>query len=194
MPRSSSASAPIDAAVRSLRAGLLVVYPTDTLWGLGARAGSSSALRRVFRAKRRPRSTPIAIAVSSVPELEALAVLNDRGRAFLRAKLPGPFTVLVRPSALARRSLAAPIGSAERIGLRVPAHPVARELARRAGPITCTSANLHGAPATSDLRTAKGSLTRHVALYVTGGSAPRGHPSTLIDLTGLTPRPVPRSS
>jgi L-threonylcarbamoyladenylate synthase len=193
MPRSSRASASFEAAVRSLREGRLVVYPTDTLWGLGARADRSAAIQRVFRAKRRPSTTPVAVAVSSMAELESLADLSDPGRAFVRSKLPGAYTVLVRPSALARSTIAAPIGTARNLGLRIPGHPVARELARRAGPITCTSANLHGAPATADVRSAKGELARSVAEYVTSGPAPRGVPSTLVDLTGPTPRLLPRS-
>jgi L-threonylcarbamoyladenylate synthase len=193
MPRTSRSPGAIDAAARSLAAGDLVVYPTDTLWGLGARADQSTAVARVFAAKGRTSVTPIAVAVSSVAELEALAELSDAGRAFVRRKLPGPFTVLVRPSEYARRTIAAPIGEGARLGLRVPDHPVARELARRAGPITCTSANLHGAPATADVQTARGALEPHVAHYLTEGPAPRGDPSTLVDLTGPTPRIVPRT-
>ncbi|MCI4322536.1 MAG: threonylcarbamoyl-AMP synthase [Thermoplasmata archaeon] len=170
-----------------------MVYPTDTLWGLGARADRSTALRRVFRAKRRPETTPVALAVSSIAELERLAELSDSGRAFVRSKLPGAYTVLVRPSAFARSTIAAPIGAARTLGLRIPGHPVARELARQVGPITCTSANLHGAPATADVRSAKGELARSVAEYVIEGPVPGGVPSTLVDLTGSAPRLVPRS-
>jgi L-threonylcarbamoyladenylate synthase len=193
MPRSSDAIPSLDAAVRSLRAGRLVVYPTDTLWGLGARAGDPAAVRRVFEAKQRPATTPIAVAVSSVAELERLAELSDRGRTFVRTNLPGPYTLVVRPSAKARRTIASPIGTAPTLGLRIPRHPVARELARRAGPLTCTSANLHGAPATADIRSARGALAPSVARYVTSGPVPSGVPSTLVDLTGDSPRALPRS-
>ncbi|MCI4317111.1 MAG: L-threonylcarbamoyladenylate synthase, partial [Thermoplasmata archaeon] len=123
----------VEAAVEALRGGGLVVYPTDTLFGLGAMATDGAAVERLLSAKGRPSGMPISVAVSSLSELEALADLPPRSAAILRQSLPGPFTFVVRASREGRR-LARPILSPSgNLGVRVPDHPVARELARRVG-------------------------------------------------------------
>ncbi|HTT15473.1 MAG TPA: L-threonylcarbamoyladenylate synthase [Thermoplasmata archaeon] len=180
-------------AARALAAGALVVYPTDTLWGLAARADDRSALDRLVAAKGRAPDQPISVAVSALDEVEPFAELSPWARGFLRGHLPGPYTVLVRPSARARRALAPAVASGPTIGFRVPDHPLARELARRAGPITATSANRHGAPPARSLAEARRTLGSAVAVYLAGGPAPTGRPSTLVDLTGPRARAVRRS-
>lgn len=184
----------VDAAARALRAGKLVVYPTDTLWGLGASATSPEAVRRLVEAKERPGGLPLSVAVSSLEELEPWAEFTAARRQYLRRCLPGPVTVLLPASALARRRLATGIvGPEGSIGLRVPDHPVARELARRAGPITSTSANRHGQPPARSLASARRVFGRAVAYYLAGGPAPSGRASRLADLRGPRPRIVDRA-
>jgi len=179
-------------AVRALLAGRLVVYPTDTLLGLAARAEDAAAVDRLVAAKGRAPDRPISLAVSSLEEAEPLADLAPPARRFLRAELPGPFTVLLPPSARARRALPAAIAGGRALGLRLPDHPLARELARRTGPITATSANRHGEPPARTVAEARRALGDAVAVYLGGGAAPSGRPSTLVDLTGGAPRVVPR--
>ncbi len=183
----------IERAVRALRAGGLVVYPTDTLLGLAARATDDGAVARLERLKDRPSGQPISVAVRSYSELEALTELGPSGRRFVRIHLPGPYTILARPSPLARRTLAprlfARVGT---LGVRIPDHPVARELARRAGPITATSANRHGRPPARTIREARRVFGSEVAVYLNVRPAGTGAPSRLVDLTGDEPRPVER--
>jgi len=180
-------------AVRALAAGGLVVYPTDTLLGLGARAGDPEAIERLAAAKGRPPGMPLSVTVSSTAELEALVRLSPSGRRFVRTHLPGPYTVLVRASPAARRLLAGPtIGPRGILGVRIPDHPIARELARRAGPITATSANVHGRPPCRTTAEARQAFGRRVAVYLAGPPRPSGRPSTLVDLTGPTPRSAAR--
>lgn len=180
-------------AVRALAAGRLVVYPTDTLLGLGARARDARAVARLAVAKGRPPQLAISVAVSSLEEAEALARLSPGARRFLRKHLPGPYTVLVRSSPLARRTLAPPtLGRSGTLGLRVPDHPLARELARRAGPITATSANRHGEPPCRTVVEARRAFRRAVAVYLPAVPTPSGRPSTLVDLTRGAPRVVAR--
>lgn len=182
------------AAVAALQRGELVVYPTDTLLGLGARATDPAAVDRLLAAKDRPAAMPISVAVSSYEELEPLVEWAPSGRAEARVLLPGPVTLLVRASREARRTLAAPlISPAGTLGVRIPDHPVARALARGAGPITATSANRHGAPAARTIAEARTALGGSVSVYLPAVPVPSGRPSTLIDLTGPTPRVVPRS-
>ena len=180
-------------ALRALAAGELVVYPTDTLFGLAGRAGDADAVARVARTKGRPGPRPISVAVSSVEEADRLGAASWAARRFLRTHLPGPYTVLLRPSEFARRHLAAPLFSADgALGIRVPDHPIARELARRAGPLTATSANLHGRPPSRTLRQARRAFGAAVRIYLAGAPSPSGRPSTLIDLTRDVPRAVAR--
>ena len=182
----------ITAAVRALRHGALVVYPTDTLLGLGALAGHRPAVRRLLAVKGRSGAQPLSVCVSSTEELERYARVSAPARRFVRRHLPGPYTVLLAPSPEGRRVFAPSIGGFRSVGFRIPDHPVARELARRAGPITATSANRHGAPPTRRVSEARRVLQGSVACYLAARPPGSGRPSTLVDLTGDTPRELLR--
>ncbi|HTW77535.1 MAG TPA: L-threonylcarbamoyladenylate synthase [Thermoplasmata archaeon] len=185
--------AALDRAVRALGAGAIVAYPTDTLYGLGVRAADGAAVDRLRAAKGRPEGMPVSMAVSSTAEVEALLDLGPLGRRFVRTHLPGPFTILAPPSAAGRGAVAAAaIGPGGRLGIRVPDHPLARELARRAGPITSTSANRHGEPPCPTVATMRAAFGRDVSVYLEGAPRPSGRPSAIVDLTGDRPRPVRR--
>jgi L-threonylcarbamoyladenylate synthase len=175
-------------AARALARGRLVVYPTDTLLGLGALASDPAAVGRLERAKGRSSSQPVSIAVSSVEELERWADLSVESRAWVRRHLPGPYTVLVRPTARSRRAFGRSILPHHGLlGVRLPDHPVARELARREGPITATSANLHGQPPCRTTAEARRTFDGVVAVYLPAVPRPSGRPSTLVDLSGPGP-------
>jgi L-threonylcarbamoyladenylate synthase len=180
-------------AARALTSGRLVAYPTDTLIGLGAQATNRAAVRRLLAAKGRPIGQPISVAVSSAEEVEPLAELSSAARRFLRTHLPGPYTVLVRPSAAARRELApAVLAGGRTLGVRVPSHPLARELARRAGPLTATSANVHDHPPCRTPEEVRRAFGPQVSVVLPARPPVSGVPSTLVDLTGVRPRVVPR--
>ncbi len=180
-------------AAQALREGGLVVYPTETLLGLGALARHRGAVARLVAAKGRSPSQPISVCVSSTEEVERYARVSPAARRFLRRHLPGPFTVLLTPSAVARRAFAPSVGGLATIGFRVPDHPVARELARRAGPITATSANRHGETTARTVAQARRSLGSSVRVYLSAGPRGSGKPSTLVDLIGEEPREIVRS-
>ncbi len=183
----------IGRAAERLRAGGLVVYPTDTLYGIAADATDWEAVEALIRLKAAARGQPISIAVSSTEEIEPLAELGDGARSYVRTHLPGPYTLLARPSARARRELAPPIaGENPTIGIRIPDHPLARELARVIGPITATSANPHGSPSARSIAEARAHFGSAVG-YIDGPPRPSGIPSTLVDLTGRAPRPRSRA-
>jgi len=170
-------------AVEALRRGGLVVYPTDTLLGLGALASHRGAVGQLLATKGRSPSQPISVCVSSTEEVERYARVSPAARRFLRRHLPGPFTVLLPPSSTARRSFAPSVGGLATIGFRVPDHPVARELARAAGPITATSANLSGAAECTTAEQVHEQLHGRISIIVDGWASPRDIPSTIIDLT-----------
>jgi L-threonylcarbamoyladenylate synthase len=173
----------IDRAVRELERGGVVVYPTDTLYGLGARLLDRRAVDRVNALKQRPPTTPLSFAVSSHEEVERYARLAPAQRAKLREILPGRYTLLLPSSRWARAHLPrAAQGPGGSVGIRIPDHPVARELARRAGPIVSTSVNRHGAPPARTLAEAVSAFGKEVSAYVDGGPPPSGQPSTILDL------------
>jgi L-threonylcarbamoyladenylate synthase len=182
----------VAAAVRTLRHGGLVVYPTDTVLGLGALVGHRAAVRRLLAAKGRSAGQPISVCLSSTEEVERFAQVSPAARRFLRRHLPGPFTVLLAPSPAARGAFAPAVAKFRTVGFRVPDHPVARELARRAGPITATSANRHGAPPARSVAAARRALGSAVACYLPADPRGSGMPSTIVDLTGAQPRELPR--
>lgn len=175
----------VDEAVAVLRGGGLVVYPTDTLYALGADPGNPEAMRRLFAAKQRPAGLPVSVAVPDLAAAKALAAVPPSAEVLCDGWLPGPVTLLFRPAPGAPSSVLSPEGT---IAVRVPRHPIALMLAKRFGPITATSANLHGKPSPVECRQAEEQLGEAVDLYVDAGPCPLGRESTVVDLTGSEPR------
>lgn len=169
----------IEQAVRVLTRDGLVVYPTETIYGLGADALSEEAIRSVYDSKHRPFSEPVSIAVSDVDMLATVARLNPLAEEFVDRFLPGPFTILVE----ARPILPAQLHCGTRlIGIRMPAHPIAVELVDRFdAPITATSANTHGAPEPATIN----DVHCYRDFTIDGGRLP-GTPSTVVDLVNRT--------
>lgn len=179
-----TADRPLDRAVRALRKGRVVAYPTDTVIGLGVLAGRPAAVERLRALKGRPEGPPFSVMLSSVEEVEAWAELSPSDRAMLRRLLPGPYTLLLPASRRARaRWPVGIVGKDGRIGVRIPDHPIARALARIAGAVTSTSANPHGEPPARSIGEARRRFGRAVAIYLSGAPDPSGRPSTLVDLS-----------
>lgn len=185
---------PRTAAVEAVRRGLPVVYPTDTLWGLGVRPGDARAVRRLYELKGRPGGMPVSVAFSSYEELEPFVELSPTARATVRRWLPGPFTFLLPASTRARREWVPSIlGESSTVGVRIPDHPVARDFLAQTGPLTTTSANRHGRPPCRSVSEARRVFGHRVAAYLGAGPAPSGRPSTIVVLTGARPRILRRS-
>jgi len=177
-----------------LRAGEVIGFPTDTVYGLAALASDERAVKRVFEVKRRPLSQPLILMVSQAEWLEAWAQVDDRAREYMKAWWPGPLT-LVLP---ALSWVGPPLTSSQSprtIAARIPDHPVAMALLRKVGQaLATTSANRSGEPpALTALETA---WVEGLRAVLDAGRAPGGVPSTLLDLSGqqpqvLRPGPVP---
>lgn len=167
-------------AVDLLKGGALVVYPTDTLYGLGADPYDDAAVRRLYRVKRRPRSEPVSLVVADMVEAERLAHLVGPGRRLWKTFLPGPLTLLLpmKPEAPPP-----PVTRDGVVGLRCPNQAIPRALADEFGPITTTSANRHGAPAPRQAEEAVAQFGTEVDLYIDAGPSPYGLPSTVVDLS-----------
>lgn len=175
-------SAGIAEAVRLLRAGGTVAVPTETVYGLAARADSDAAVAAIYRAKGRPDFNPLIVHVPDVVAAEGLAVLDARARALAAAFWPGPLTMV-----LPRRDNA-PLAAAVTAGLltvalRVPAHPVMRALLVAAGlPLAAPSANRSGGVSPTSAAHVAASLGPRADLILDGGETPQGLESTIVAL------------
>jgi tRNA threonylcarbamoyl adenosine modification protein (Sua5/YciO/YrdC/YwlC family) len=176
-----------DEAVAAIRAGLAVILPTDTVYGLCADGYREAPALRLFKLKGRPESMPVALLAAEVDViLDAVPELRGRAGVLARALLPGPYTlVLPNPSRRFRWLCGA---TPERIGVRVPELPPGvRAVLDRVGALAATSANLHGGPEPSRLEDVPLELREKAGAIVDAGPLP-GTPSTVLDLTG--PEPV----
>jgi L-threonylcarbamoyladenylate synthase len=168
----------LDAAAAAIDAGKLVVYPTETVYGLGADALDERAVDSVFAAKGRPRDNPLSLATPSVSKALEYVTADEWEVAFMRAFLPGPVTVVCEKRDVVPDTLTA---GRDRVGVRVPDHGVARALLKRTHPITATSANLTGHPSVRHPRDLDAGLRDMVAVVLDGGETP-GAESTVVDV------------
>ena len=174
-------------AARLLRDGELVAFPTETVYGLGGDATSEAAVARIFATKGRPHFNPLIVHVPGLPEAEPLAVFDARAREAARRFWPGPLTLVLPRRTAAGLSLLASAGL-DTVALRVPAHPVARQLLRAAGkPIAAPSANRSGRVSPTMAAHVAAEFDTGVALILDGGACPVGLESTILDLTGAVP-------
>lgn len=178
----------LDAAVRAIEKGGLVVLPTDTVYGIGADAFSPEAVARLLAAKGRGRQTPPPVLVANAGVLDALATdVPPAVRDLVAEFWPGALTVILR----AQPSLAWDLGeSAGTVALRMPANDAALALLGRWGPLAVTSANLTGQPPAQDAAAAAAYFGADVAVYLDGGPTPGPVPSTIVDATGARLRIV----
>jgi L-threonylcarbamoyladenylate synthase len=170
-------------AAALIRAGKLVAFPTETVYGLGARADEGAAVREIFAAKGRPGNNPLIVHVADVEGARAVsASFPPAAEALARAFWPGPLTLVVekRPGAIADEATA----GGPTVAVRVPAHPVALELLRAAGlPIAAPSANRSTSISPTTAAHVVKSLGDRVELVLDGGPAGHGIESTIVDVT-----------
>jgi L-threonylcarbamoyladenylate synthase len=174
----------IEAAAEALRAGKLVAFPTETVYGLGADATNARAVAAIFAAKGRPRFNPLIV---HVPDLEAasrLGRLTPLGRRLAGAFWPGALTLVMRKREASGVADLATAGL-DTIALRVPSHPVAQALLRAVHcPVVAPSANRSGHVSPTSAAHVAADLGTSVAVILDGGPAPIGLESTVVDVTG----------
>ena len=170
----------IDEIITALRAGELVVFPTDTLYGIGADPFNENSVKKVYVAKNRPFDMALSIAVSNEKMMESVAVLNDNARKLIRKFLPGPLTVMLTKKPNLPDILTS---GSNQIGIRIPDHPIALRIIDKFGPITATSANLHSHPDPVEASLAQKDLKGHVKICVDCGKTKYTAPSTIVDVS-----------
>ena len=185
-PGAPQRDAIVEAATWILRGGV-VAFPTDTLYGLGVDPFRADAVAKAFAVKGRSgeRALPL-IAADRDQIARYLGPLSAAAARLAECFWPGPLTVVVpAPAALARGVT----GAGGTVGVRVPSHDVARAIAVAAGrPITATSANVSGEPATPDPGEVERAIGDRIDLLIDAGRTPGGAPSTIVDATGGRPR------
>lgn len=167
-------------ATNFLANGRLVAFPTETVYGLGADATNNVAVAHVFAAKGRPNFNPLIVHVTDLNAAKKIAVFNQAELQLAKAFWPGPLT-LVLP--LRSGHNIAPLVSAglNSVAIRVPAHPVARDLLRKyGGPIAAPSANISGQISPTTAAHVIGSLSGKVAAVIDGGPCEVGLESTIV--------------
>lgn len=174
----------IEAAVQVLKEGGLAAFPTDTVYGLGARVSDPIAIEGLYRVKGREMSKAIPVLIGDLGDIDKVA-LDMAGYALKLTHRfwPGPLTLVVAKCP----DLPEILSPGETIGVRMPDHPDALHLLKAAGPLAVTSANRSGGPnslTAAEVVEQLGGLTH---LILDGGSCPGGNPSTVVDCTGDEP-------
>lgn len=187
-------------AAQRLRDGGLVAVPTETVYGLAARADSAEAVAAIYRAKGRPDFNPLIVHVTGIDHAETLAVLDDRARRLAEAFWPGALTMVLplRPDA---RIAAAVTAGLPTVALRCPAHPVMQAVLAQSGlALAAPSANRSGAISPTTAQHVAQSLGERVDLILDGGACSAGVESTIVALREggawqiLRPGPVDEAS
>ena len=165
-------------AAELVRQGLVVAYPTDTLYGLAVDPRNGEAVRRLFDLKGRPETSALTLIAAGTAQVRAAGEMTAQAERLAERWWPGPLTIVMRArGVLARQMLA----GGDTVGVRVPDHPVATALAAASGfCITATSANRSGATATSSAEAVAAALPDIDAL-LDGGASRGGAPSTIVD-------------
>ena len=169
----------ISKAIYALKNGDVIVYPTDTLYGLGADIYNDNAVRKVFRIKKRPFNDPLSVAVSDFNELEKIAIADERAKQLVVQFLPGKLTLI-----LEKKDSVSDIvtGGLNKIAIRIPDNKIALNLLTNFGPITATSANIHGLKTPYIINEINMQLKENIAVYLDDGRL-EGEPSSIVDLT-----------
>ncbi len=176
-------------AARLIRGGGVVAVPTDTLYGLAADAFNAEAIERVFAIKERPEGLALPVLLADASQLSSVArKVPIEAKKLAEAYWPGPLTLIVDKAAGLPERLTA---GQDTVAVRMPGHPVPRELARLLGrPVTGTSANISGAPDPQSLDELRRQVGERVDCVVAAGPEPAGTASTIVDLTGDVPKLV----
>ena len=171
----------VRSAIRVLERKGVLVFPTTGLYGLGADALCPAAVQRVFAIKRRPAYKPVLVLLSTIDDMERLVVAVPDYARKLMGMWPGGITLIFWA---AKNVPTALTGGTGKLGVRLPAHPVARALTEQfGGPITGTSANLSGFPAAVSAAALAPELCREADLVLDAGPLAGGTGSTIVDVT-----------
>jgi len=167
--------------------GRVIIYPTDTIYGIGADACNPDAVERVFRTKKRDVGKPILVLVNSVQmALRLVEDVPDTAKVLIDKLWPGPLTLVFRASPSLPQKLTGTTGT---IGIRFPQHPFCLQVLKMCNrPITSTSANISAEDQSASIKTIAETFESVVDLIVDAGDLQSAVPSTIVDVTGPRPK------
>lgn len=170
----------IGRAAELLKEGKLVAFPTETVYGLGASIFHKKAIERVYKVKGRESRKPLTIHIANKADINAFVQeLKPKAEKLISTFWPGPLT-LVLPK---KSHIPKEITPSDRVGLRMPDHPIALALIERSGPLVATSANISGYPSPTTPKTVIEQIGDRIECLIDGGKTPLGIESTVVDLT-----------
>ena len=175
----------IAAAGEMIKTGGLVVFPTETVYGLGADGLSADAVKKIFKAKGRPSDNPLILHVADFELAEKIGEINPSARLIMEKFWPGPVTVIVKKKDIVPAEVTAGLDT---VAIRMPENEIARALIAAAGvPVAAPSANLSGKPSPTAFRHAFDDMNGRVDMIIDGGDCDIGIESTVVDTTSDTP-------
>ena len=180
----------ISNAIVALKAGNLIVYPTDTLYALGADIFNDDSVTKVFEVKKRPFSNPLSVAFADFAAISKIAYTNEFVKQVVERFLPGSLTVILRKKESVSRLVT---GGLDNIAVRIPDNKIALKLLSAFGPLTVTSANVHGKKTPYVIKDIMMQFTTDILVYLDDGRLD-AKPSTIVDLTLEKPRIVRKGS
>ncbi len=180
----------ISNAIVALKAGNLIVYPTDTLYALGADIFNDGSVTKVFTVKKRPFSNPLSVAVADFEAISKIAYTNEFVKQVVERFLPGSLTIILRKKESVSRLVT---GGLDNIAVRIPDNKIALKLLSAFGPLTVTSANVHGKKTPYVIKDIMMQFTTDILVYLDDGRLD-AKPSSIVDLTLEKPRIVRKGS
>ena len=172
----------IGEAIEIMAGGGVILYPTDTVYGLGANIFNNDAVERIYEIKKRDQSKPLSVLVQNTESLELIADLNRSSREIINKWLPGPFTFILN-----KKNVVSPyVSASSKVGVRIPDYKIARALASLF-PITTTSANLTNECTLSNPQDILKQIGNDIDLVIDVGDLGDAKPSTVIDLSSSKP-------
>ena len=167
----------------ALKTGDLIVYPTDTLYALGADIFNDDAVKKVFKVKKRPYSNPLSVAVANFDAITKIAYTNDVVKKVVERFLPGPLTIILQKKDPVSNVITSGL---DKIAVRIPKNDIALDLLSAFGPLTVTSANIHGEKTPYVIKEIMMQFNTNISVYLDDGRL-AGEPSTIVDLTSEKP-------
>lgn len=168
----------IDEAVRVLKSGGVIAFPTETVFGIGALLSKPKAIRRIYKIKKRPKNKPLQVLVASLTQAKTLGIFTPQALELAKKQWPGPLTLVVPKTRLVPNLIS---GGTGKVGLRIPAHKTILALIRKTGPLAATSANLSGEKPIQAFKEIKDKLPID---FIISGRIKFSIPSKVIDASG----------
>lgn len=174
----------IKQSIDALKEGKVILYPTDTVYGIGANIFDIQAVKKVYSIKKRSLDKPLSVCVSKIEDIHKIAHLDEPLENMINDILPGPFTVILNKKEIVHPILTA---GGDKIGIRIPDNKICIELSKEF-PLTTTSANLSGKPVPESVDGVLEQLEDKIDLIIDAGTCKHGVHSTVLDMTMNPPK------